>query len=197
MALALLASCSPKADPNAQIQRAVAATLAAIPSITPAPTSTLRPTSTPFVLSGVFCEYEFCIGHPAYANFFDKTALDNPEYPSAYQKGTLTALSRDPLLLIIMMWAHAPGVSDPQFILDTIVADETDTLTATVDHQRIRDMDVLYAPLSTIISPDITKGAAAAWICGDRVFAWKVYAKETSEAETLFKEAINRFDCKK
>ncbi len=193
--LLLLTFCAPKADPSIQIQQAVAATIAAIPSSTSAPLPTPYPSPTPIKLTGLFCEYEFCIGHPAYTNFFDKIALENPEYPSTYQKGNITALSREPLQLILMIWLHAPGTTDPQFLMDTLLADATDLQTGTLDAQLIHDMNVISAPINTTVSPDITSGRIAGWVCGDRVFAWKIYAKDSATAEAIFKESINRFAC--
>jgi hypothetical protein len=193
--LFLFTSCAPKADPNAQIQQAVAATIAAIPSTTPIPTSSPYPTPTLPSLSGLFCEYDFCIGRPTFTNFFDKTALLNPEYPSTYQKGNITALSRDPLLLILIIWVHAPGTTDPQFLMDTILAKETDTQTGSLDAQLVHDMNVVSAPISTIVSPDLTTGVVAAWVCGDRVFAWKIYTRDIESAKTIFQDSIERFRC--
>jgi hypothetical protein len=90
-----LSACSLKAtpDPNVQIQIAVNATLAAIPSIAPVPTNRPYPTPTPFSLTGLFCEYQFCIGHPPEMAFYDVVAKQNPDSPAAntYENGILAA----------------------------------------------------------------------------------------------------------
>jgi hypothetical protein len=54
---------------------------------------------------------------------------------------------------------------------------------------------VIYVPIATIISPNLPFGGAASWVCGDRVFAWKVYTPDSAQAESLFQEAIGRFRC--
>ena len=195
--LALLAACAPKAtpDPNALIRQAVDATLAALPSATPYPTQPLRPTPTPFSLSGIFCEYSFCIGHPNYVSFLDKKAIDNAQQPSSFESGELTAYSENPLLVIYVIWLHAPGTTDSQFLLDTIMQDNVDTRAGNLGAQLIGNMNVYYVPIATTISPNLPYGAAASWVCGDRVFAWKVYTPDSTQPESLFKEALARFRC--
>ena len=86
IAISVLATCAPKpkADPNAQIREAVAATVAAIPTYTPYPAPTSYPSLTPMALAGLFCEYQFCIGHPPDIAFFDVSAQRNPGAPSSY-----------------------------------------------------------------------------------------------------------------
>jgi hypothetical protein len=41
----------------------------------------------------------------------------------------------------------------------------------------------------------LPNGCAGAWVCGDRVFAWKVYTAKPEDAAPLFEEAIARFNC--
>ncbi|NUQ59168.1 MAG: hypothetical protein HUU12_07295 [Anaerolineales bacterium] len=106
--LFLTVACSPKAtpDPNAQIQRAVAATLAALPTATRAAPPTPFPSPTPFSLAGLFCEYQFCIGHPIDVSFFDISAQKNPASPSTYSQGLLAAFNGN--LFIQVIWQIAP-----------------------------------------------------------------------------------------
>ena len=193
----LLAGCGLKAtpDPNVQIQIAVASTLAAIPSVTPAPTNRPYPTPTPFNLTNLFCEYGFCIGHPNYMSFMDKKAIDNPQLPSSYENGELTAYNMNPILLIYLIWLHAPGTSDSQFLLDTIISDNLDAQTGNLKVQLVGNLNVLYTSIVSTISPDLPFGGAASWVCGDRVFAWKVYTPQDGTAETLLQEALARFRC--
>ena len=107
--LFLLAACAPKAtpDPNAQIRQAVAATLAAIPTVTPIPPPSSYPSPTPFSLIGLFCEYQFCVGHPVDMAFFDVSAQQNPAAPSSYGQGLIAAFNGN--LFIQVMWQVAPG----------------------------------------------------------------------------------------
>ncbi|MEW5941114.1 MAG: hypothetical protein AB1750_15715 [Chloroflexota bacterium] len=196
---ASLTSCSlfatPTPDPNAQIRQSVAATIAALPSPTRAPTLPPRPTATPFSLSGLFCEYSFCIGHPNYLSFVDKKAIENAQVPSSYESGELTGYNENPLVVIYVIWLHAPGTTDSQFLLDTILADNLDTRAGDLKAQLIGGLNVYYLPIASIISPSLPYGAAASWVCGDRVFAWKVYTPDSAQPEALFQEAIGRFRC--
>src|SRR5215211_9008644 len=127
-------------DPNILIDQAVAATLAAMPQPTSAsvPLSTPFPSSTPFDLNGLYCEYQFCIGHPADMAFYDVSAVNsNQANPSTYQTGLMAAYSGN--LLIQLIWQFSPGTSDPRFLLDLILEDELDTGVGTPEVKLIRD----------------------------------------------------------
>ena len=193
--LLLLAACSPKATPdlNIQIQQAVNATLAAIPTSTRAPIPTPFPSPTPFSLVGLFCEYQFCIGHPVDVSFFDIIAQQNPASPSTYSQGMLAAFNAN--LFVQVMWQIAPGVADPKFLLDTLLDDAIDTPSNNLDVFLTRNMNVVYDDISTLATPSLPYGGAGAWTCGDRVFAWKVYTPQSGTARGMFDEALARFDC--
>jgi len=191
----LLASAcapTPTPDPNVQIQVAVASTLAAIPTATSAPNPTPYPTSTPFDLKGLFCEYQFCIGHPNDMAFFDVSAQNNPASPSTYSQGLLAAFNGN--LFIQVMWQTSPGTADPQFMLDLIL-DDVDARLGTLDVRLIRDMNVIYTSINTTATPVLPFGGAGAWICGERAFAWKVYSPQVENARPLFDAALERFQC--
>ena len=189
-------SCSfkPTPDPNQLIHQAVAGTLSAIPTSTSAPIPTAYPSPTPFDLNGLFCEYQFCIGHPAGMAFYDHLASLNPQAPSQYNNGFIVAY-KIPALVISVIWLQAPGTSDPQFLLDTILEDTADARTGNLDVKLVHGMNVMYTPITTTISPDVPFGGAAAWTCGDRVFAWKAYTPQAESAGPLFEEALARFTC--
>lgn len=193
--LFLVTACSPKAsqDPNVQIQRAVAATLAAIPSPTQSVPPTPYPSPTPFSLAGLFCEYQFCIGHPIDVAFFDVSAQQNPASPSTYSQGLLAAFNGN--LFIQVMWQIAPGTADPKFLLDTLLNDAIDTPANNLDVFLTRSMNVVYDDISTLATPALPHGGAGAWTCGDRVFAWKVYTPQSGTARGMFDEALARFTC--
>jgi hypothetical protein len=189
-------SCNPKQtaiDPNAQIRQAVAATVAAIPTYTPYPQPTPYPSPTSITLAGVFCEYQFCIGHPPDVAFFDVSAQRNPASTSSYGQGILAAFNAN--LFIEMLWQHAPGTADPKFLLDLIMEPEVDTRVGEMDVKLIRDMNVLYTSITTTATDVLPNGGAAAWTCGERAFAWKAYTPQEGQAATLFEEAIQRFRC--
>ena len=193
----VLAACAPRrtttTDPNAQIQQAVAATVAAIPTYTPYPVPTSFPSPTPMSLVGLFCEYQFCIGHPPDIAFFDVSAQSNPTTPSTYGQGYLAAFNAT--LYLEFLWQYAPGTADPQFLLDLILRPEVDTRSGNMEVKLIRDMNVLYTPITTSATEVLPTGGAGAWTCGERVFAWKAYTLQEGQAAALFEEAIGRFRC--
>jgi hypothetical protein len=196
--LFLSVSCSPKAStpsPAQLIQQAVAATVAAIPVPTQPPLPTPYPSPTAFNLAGLFCEYQFCIGHPIDISFFDLSAQQNPTLPSTYSQGMITAFNINSSLFFQVMWQTAPGAADPQFMLDLILDDAKDTPQGNKDIKLVRNMNVMYTPIATTATPLLPYGGAAAWTCGERVFAWKVYTPNSDSAGALFDEALARFSC--
>ena len=194
MLVLIVSACAPKNDPNEQIMQSVAATVAAIPTSTPNPVPTPYPSPTPFDLAGLFCEYQFCMGHPIDMAFFDVSAQNNPASPSTYSQGLLAAFNGN--LFIQLIWQIAPGTADPQFMLDLIL-DDVDTRVGNLDVKLVRDMNVIFSPITSTASPLLPHGGAAAWICGERAFAWKIYTPQAENAQPLFDEALARFTCKK
>lgn len=192
--LLIVTACAPKQDPNTQVAQSVAATVAAIPTLTPAPIATPYPSPTPFDLAGLFCEYQFCVGHSIDVSFFDVSARNNAAAPSTYSQGLIASFNAN--LFIQMMWQLAPGAADPQFMLDLIL-DDVDTRVGTLDVKLVRDMNVIFSPITSTASPLLPNGGAAAWVCGDRAFAWKIYTPQAENAQPLFEEALARFTCKK
>jgi hypothetical protein len=183
-------------DPNILIDQAVAATLAAMPQPTSAsaPIPTPFPSPTPFDLNGLFCEYQFCIGHPADMAFYDVSAVtSNQGTPSNYQTGLIAAYSSG--LVLQFIWQFSPGTSDPTFLLNLILEDGLDTPVGTQEVKLIRDMNVVYTALTTTATPVLPFGSAAAWTCGDRVFAWKAYTADEASPPALFESALARFNC--
>ena len=181
-------------DPSLLVDQAVAATLTAMPGPTSMPVPTAYPSPTPADLNGLFCEYQFCIGHPQDMDFYDVSAVKtNQANPSNYQAGLMAAYSSG--LVIQLMWQFSPGAADPQFLLDLILQDGVDTPTGTPDVKLIRNMNVVYTSITSTGTPILPFGGAAAWTCGERVFAWKVYTPDEASARTLFDGALARFTC--
>ena len=191
--LFILTACGQKADPNAQINQAVAATLASIPTSTPNPIPTPYPSPTAFDLKGLFCEYQFCIGHPIDMAFFDVSAQQNSGAPSSYSQGLLASYNAN--LFIQMMWQISPGASDPQFLLDLILTKGVDAAVGNPEVKLVRDMNVVYTAITSTATSVLPYGGAAAWTCGERVFAWKVYTPDNASAPGLFDSALARFTC--
>ena len=182
-------------DPSIVIDQAVAATLAARPEPTfdSRPIPTPFPTPTAFDLRGLFCEYQFCMGHPDEMAFFDVSAQQNAGAPSTYTQGILASYNAN--LFLQLMWQISPGTSDPQFLLDLILDDGIDAATGNPEIKLIRDMNVVYTPITTSATTVLPYGGAAAWTCGDRVFAWKAYTPDEASAAGLFEASFARFNC--
>lgn len=195
--LLIVTACAPRNSPGIQVEvdRAVAATLAAIPTPTSNPIPTPYPSPTPFDLRGLFCEYQFCIGHPIDMAFFDVSAQQNAASPSTYSQGLIAAYNAN--LFIQMLWQIAPGAADPQFALDLILDERLDTRVGSLDVKLIREMNVIYSPITSAATPLLPHGGAAAWTCGDRVFAWKAYTPDETSAPALFENALDRFMCQR
>jgi hypothetical protein len=190
----IIAACAPKPNPDAQIQLAVAQTIAAIPTYTPNPTPRIPPTATPMSLSGLFCEYEFCIGHPVSIAFFDLDAQRNPLAPSSITQGMLAAYSSG--LFIQVIWQDATGASDASFMLDTVMNSKIDSRSGDLKAFQLGSLNVDYVPITTTATSSLPYGGAAAWMCGGRAFAWKAYTPQAGLATNLLNEALKRFICK-
>jgi hypothetical protein len=124
--------------------------------------------------------------------FFDVSAQNNPASPSTYSQGLTAAFNGN--LFIQVIWQLAPGTADPQFMLDLIL-DDVDTRIGTLDVKLIRNMNVVYTPITTTTTPVLPFGAVGAWICGERAFAWKVYSPQAENTQALFDMALDRFSC--
>lgn len=193
----LVSSCSlpgrGTATPGIPIDAAVATTLASITTRTPVPQPTVIPTATPLDLKGLFCEYQFCIGHPQDMAFYDVNAQQNIGSPSTYSAGILASYNAN--LFLQVMWQISPGAADPSFLLNLILDAQTDARTGSQEVKLVRNMNVIYTPITSTASPSLPFGGAAAWTCGDRVFAWKAYTPDEASAAGLFEEALTRFNC--
>jgi len=192
--LVILTACRPRTTPTPgiQIDDAIATTLASMPTSIPSPIPTPYPTPTAFDLKGLFCEYQFCVGHPLDMAFFDVGAQQNTGAPSTYTQGIIASYNAN--LFIQMIWQLSPGTADPQFMLD-LVLDDVDTRVGTLEVKLIRDMNVVYTPITNTATPVLPFGGAGAWTCGERVFAWKVYTPDEASASGLFESALARFIC--
>ena len=192
--LLLLSGCRPKtsfSEDNA-ISAAVASTLAALPQPTAQPTYTPYPTFTPDApaLEGLFCEYEFCIGHPPDTAFFD--ARDAKD-PSVYSEGMLASYRPDLFSLLICQPSN--GTDDPQFMLAIVMEEGLDTRRGNLDVNLLGDLTTFYSPIQTSATEVLPTGGVATWICGDRAFAWKIYAPTEEIAQHIFDEAMSKFRC--
>lgn len=178
-----------------QIQLAVAATLSSLPRNTSVPPPTPMPTFTSIPLSGTYCEYRFCIGHPPDMAFYDVSAAQNQASPSNYSQGILAAYSSN--LFIQVVWQPAPGSTDPQFMLDLILQYGADTRNGSVEPKLVGPLNVFYVPIipTAGAASTLPDGGAAAWLCGGRAFAWKAYTPQQELAASLLADALAKFRC--
>ena len=72
--------------------------------------------------------------------------------------------------------------------MDLILEDGLDTPTGTYNLRLIHDMNVLSSPITTTASPLLPFGAVAGWVCGDRVFAWKVYTPQDGRQRRCYRK---------
>jgi len=192
----IVTACSfPRPNAAVETQQAIAGTLAAMPTSTSLPVPSPFPTPTLFDLAGMFCEYQFCIGHPVDMAFYDVSAQQNLGTPSSYSQGLIAAFNAT--LFIQMVWQLSPGAADPQFMLDVILDPGLDTRVGSPEVKLVRDMNVIYTPITSTTTALLPFGGAAAWICGDRAFAWKVYTPDEQSPPTVFENSFNRFICKR
>ena len=189
----IVSACNLRTAPNIQSPQDIVSTLSVISTPTSAPIPTAYPTATPFDLKGLFCEYQFCIGHPIEMAFYDvSAATSNQGTPSTYSQGLIAAFNGN--LFIQVIWQLAPGTTDPQFALDLIL-DDLDTRVGNLEVKLIRDMNVIYTPITSTATPVLPFGAAGAWVCGERAFAWKVWSPQAENTQSLFDMALDRFAC--
>ncbi len=177
------------------VQIAVAETLSSLPRNTPVPPATPYPTFTPVALSGLYCEYQFCIGHPADMAFYDVSAAQNQATPSTYSRGILAAYNTS--LFIQVVWQDAPGVTDPQFMIDLILQYGSDTRNGSIQPRLVGPLNVYAVQITPTpgASSTLPYGIAAAWLCGGRAFAWKAYTPQQELASNLMLDALSRFRC--
>ena len=200
VSLFILTGCGsqkPTLSTNDQIRIAVESTIAAIPTYTPYPFPTFPPAPTPISLAGIYCEYQFCIGHPNDMAFFDVIAKQNPSSAAASNLGNGILAANTNNLFIQVVWQNAPGATDPQFMIDLILQSGGDTRNGSVEQLSVGKINVFYVPITPTASAASTLpyGGAAAWTCGGRAFAWKAYTTQPDLAKTLLQAALQRFSC--
>lgn len=189
----MLTSCSSQeSQEQAHIQAAVAATLSNIPTQTPYPLPTSYTPPTPVTLNGTFCEYGFCIGHPADLYLVDAAIMNTPASPSTYAYGILFAFN--PSIFMQVTWT-ASGPSFDYNVVQGFILEETDSLTGALDVILYKDLNIYYQPIGPTASDLLPHGAIASWQCGSRDFAWKVYTPQDGMAQGLLQQSLERFRC--
>lgn len=188
----VLVGCRQKQQPDLaqDITDAVVGTLSALPSPTVVPTPAPLPTQT---LSGLFCEYEFCIGHPNDLPLFDAKRDNNAAEFSAYGAGRVAGYREN--LFIIVAWVSSTGPWDPGGMMKVLQDEFGAPANGEYKIDLLGDLNVGYQPVEPPASSIFTSGLSATWRCGDRDFAWMAFATKDGEAPTLLTDALAKFRC--
>jgi hypothetical protein len=195
LATALLAGCRPKPldqpDLGALIDSAVAATVEAMPQ----PTVGISPTAAPTLdLAGLFCEYEFCIGHPSDVPLFDARRESSSADFSSYGSGRVAGYRPDGLFLLTA-WVSSAGSWDPAGMMKTLEDEFGVSPTGDYKIDLIQHQDVAYQPTTPPANSIANGGLTAAWRCGDRDFIWIVFTSTPDQAAGLLNDALAKFRC--
>ena len=190
----LLNACSSATatpDPAILVRQAVKATLAAIPTMTAMPSPTSAPTSTPVSISNLFCEYNFCIGHPQDIYMIDQGSTHQPPVASSYTNGIIFGYSSN--LFVELNWTTSAASYNPQTSLRSILTG-SESLQGAADTISAGSISAATQSITTV-TPLLPYGLVAAWQCGDRDFIWKIYTPEDGTAAGLLKQALEKFKC--
>jgi hypothetical protein len=194
LAVALLVGCKPKQqatpDLSGLINSAVQATIAAMPQATAAPLPTTASTAD---LSGLFCEYEFCIGHPSDVPLFDAKRESNVAEFSTYGAGRVAGYRQD--LFVLAAWVGSSGAWDPGGLMKTMQAEFGVSPTGDYKIDLIQQLNVAYQPITPPGNSVFTGGLSAAWRCGDRDFIWMAFTTTENQANAILSDALAKFRC--
>lgn len=187
----LLLRSMPQPNPQAEIDAAVAATVLSIPTDTPYPVPTPVPSPTAISLDGVFCEYGFCIGHPADVYLIDDGATHNPPVPGTHSSGIIFGYSQS--MFMQVMWRVSDPNYDPQTAMHLIM-NAGETLQGSLSASLVGQLNIYYQPTTTVTTV-LPFGGVATWQCGGRDFIWKVYTAQDNLAQGLLNDALQKFRC--
>lgn len=193
-AVALLVGCKPKSQPTPDlsglISSAVQATIAAMPQPTSVPLPTAQPTAE---LSGLFCEYEFCVGHPTDVPLFDARRESNAAEFSTYGAGRVAGYRQD--LFLLAAWVGSAGAWDPGGMMKTVEDEFGVSPSADYKIDLIGQQNVAYQPITPPANSVFTGGLSAAWRCGDRDFIWMAFTTTENQGSALLNDALAKFRC--
>lgn len=193
LAILLLSACGPsQQEINDQIAFSVVATISAIPSSTPFPTPTPYPTLKPQLpdLTDLFCEYEFCIGHPPGAYLVD---LDAPDEWSSHRSGGVIGFEDE---IMFVYWITSSEANwNPTNEVDELLGGDEVAQSDFVE-ETMGDFTVIYQTYSDPSSNVAPYGVNAAWYCGNRGFTALIEAKREERALELLRASISSFICK-
>jgi len=176
----------------------------AYPTYTPYPEPTAYPTFTPYPthtpypsqildISNLFCEYDFCIGHPATLYLTDPSGIDQVDEWNIYGFGILVGVND---ILMILEWdASTEAEWDAKFEIEDMLADG-EVIRGDVNEETVGDFMVTYVEYEHM-DPSTMRpyGVAAAWFCGNRGFLLDISTQREGKAMDLAKQSIERFTC--
>jgi len=176
----------------------------AYPTHTPYPEPTAYPTFTPYPthtpypsqvldISNLFCEYDFCIGHPATLYLTDPSGIDQVDEWNTYGFGILVGVNGT---LMMLEWdASTEAEWDAQFEIEDMLSNE-DVIRGDATEEMIGDFKVTYAEYEYM---DLSRlrpyGVVAAWFCSNRGFVLDISTQREGIATDLVKQSIERFTC--
>ena len=109
--------------------------------------------------------------------------------------GKVLVPTREAVAKLVAARLAADVMGVPTMVIARTDADAADLPQGNKDIKLVRGMNVIYTSIASTATPLLPFGGAAAWTCGDRVFAWKIYAPDANTANPLFEEALARFSC--
>ena len=196
LALACCAACAgPQPDRDSQIGWAVQATLQSFPGTDSKSPPTPLATATEISLDAVFCEYGFCVGHPQGLPLFDLVAKQNPNSLVASTRAEGTLASSATSVFIEFRWMSTFADPDPAVMLDLILEDRYDVPVGQPEVLTAGPLTAYFVVLETTAAEALPHGGAAAWRCGGRQFAWKVYTARAPLPRQYLMEALRTFRC--
>jgi hypothetical protein len=192
----ILAGCAPKSqDLSEEINVGIIGTLAARPI---AATPTLQPFPTPYPtldITGLFCEYSFCVGHPTDLPLFDIISEKNPAQHSSYGSGKIAGFRDN--LFIMFAWVQSTGAWDPQGMMKVLSEEFGDLQPGEVKIDLIGDLNVAQQTVKGPANSIFTSGTLASWRCADRDFVWLAFSVSEGESQLLLADALKKYSCVK
>jgi hypothetical protein len=186
-----LAGCRPKQQNlSEEINIALIGTLAARP---PPPFPPFPPLYPPPDITGLFCEYSFCTGHPTDLPLFDITSEKNPSQHSSYGSGKIAGFRDN--LFIMLAWVQSTGTWDPQGLMKVLSNEFGDLQPGELKIDLIGGLNVAQEPVKGPENSIFSSGTLATWRCGDRDFVWLAFSVKDGEGPQLLAEALTKFKC--
>ena len=210
---AILMGCGPNEEEIAnQVSESVELTVEAIPTTTPYTTQTAQPSATPYPtltplpsatpyptstsfptpdLANLFCEYGFCIGHPADAYLVD---VDAPEDWSTFSEGSVFGIEGDTVIGVFWETKTEEAWDIESEVLDLI--DEDEEIQGELVQETIGNIFVAYAIFHSQ-DPSVNRPyrLGASWHCGNRGFVLIFLSNRDDVVFDFMQSSLEKFSC--